>query len=182
MRYIITLFASVHHHHHQEASKVGNLWEQGAALYRSARESGWNLEGETKNTTLHTLWGYGREGDEVRSRTRFLKYAEVAFFCLHSQVEIRFAFSCERSEGSRSFFFIIEKKQVLFCHFSLLIFMFVADQDLRGLVMYCLNLYFCCHDFLSKKIYKMWNTMRLVMYLRISEISRASGIWKTTLV
>jgi hypothetical protein len=149
----------------KEASKIGNLLEQGAALCRGARESGRNLEGETKNAAVHTLRGYGREGDEVRSRTSFSECANVAFFVFITRVETRSAFSCKRSEGSRSVFSVIETKQVLFCRFSLLLFMPVADQDLRVLVMYCLNLCFCCHDFLSKQIYKMWNTIRLVMYV-----------------
>lgn len=160
----------------KEASEIGNLREQGAALCRGARESGRNLEGETKNAVVHTLRGYGREGDEVRSRTSFSEYAEVAFFVFITRVEVRSAFSCERSEGSRSVFSVIEKKQVLFCRFSLLLFMSVPDQDLRGLVMYCLNLCFCCHDFLSKQIYKMWNTIRLVMYVRITGISSSGEL------
>lgn len=160
----------------KEASEIGNLREQGAALCRGARESGRNLEGETKNAVVHTLRGYGREGDEVKSRTSFSEYAEVAFFVFITRVEVRSAFSCERSEGSRSVFSVIEKKQVLFCRFSLLLFMSVPDQDLRGLVMYCLNLCFCCHDFLSKQIYKTWNTIRLVMYVRISGISSSGEL------
>jgi hypothetical protein len=160
----------------KEASEIGNLREQGAALCRGARESGRNLEGETKNAVVHTLRGYGREGDEVRSRTSFSEYAEVAFFVFITRVEARSAFSCERSEGSRSVFSVIEKKQVLFCRFSLLLFMSVADQYLRGLVTYCLNLCFCCHDFLSKQIYKMWDTIRLVIYVRISGISSSGEL------
>ncbi len=112
----------------------------------------------------------------MRSRTSFSEYAEVAFFVFITRVEARSAFSCERSEGSRSVFSVIEKKQVLFSRFSLLLFVSVVDQDLRGLVMYCLNLCFCCHDFLSKQIYKMWDTIRLVMYVRISGISSSGEL------
>jgi hypothetical protein len=60
MRDIIALFASVHHQQQQQRGKRDRELT-GAALCRGARESGRNLEGETKNAVVYTLRGYGRE-------------------------------------------------------------------------------------------------------------------------
>ncbi len=106
--------------------------------------------------------GQGEEQNEL------FRVRKVAFFVFIARVKVKAAFSCKRSKGNRSIFSVIEKKQVLYSRFVLLLFMSIVHQYL---VMYWLNLYFCCHDFLSKQIYEMWNTIWFLMYVRISEIN-----------